>query len=150
MTGYYQQLTYEQRCQISVLKNSGCTQREVAKIIGVSHPTVSRELARNMGDRGYRHKQAQAKAIQRRHTAVKPTKMTPAMIIVIEAKLRIEWSPEQVSGWLLYDQEKLISHETIYRHIWAISRREETFIRICATRARNTTNGVTANLRGGR
>ncbi|MDP0588104.1 MAG: IS30 family transposase [Candidatus Endonucleobacter bathymodioli] len=119
MTGYYQQLTYEQRCQTSALKNSGCTQREVAKIIGVSQPTVSRELARNTGDRGYRHKQAQAKDIQRRQTAVKPTKMTPAMIIVIEAKLRIEWSPEQVSGWLLDDQEKLISHETIYRHIWA-------------------------------
>ncbi|MDP0588915.1 MAG: helix-turn-helix domain-containing protein [Candidatus Endonucleobacter bathymodioli] len=101
MTGYYQQLTYEQRCQISALKNSGCRQREVAKIIGVSQPTVSRELARNTGDMGYRHKQAQAKAIQRRQTAVKSTKMTPAMITVIEAKLCIEWSPEQVSGWLL-------------------------------------------------
>ncbi|MDP0589841.1 MAG: IS30 family transposase [Candidatus Endonucleobacter bathymodioli] len=88
------------------------------EIIGVSQPTVSREPARNTGDRGYRHKQAQAKAIQQRQTAVKPTKMTPPMIIVIEAKLRIEWSPEQVSGWLLDDQEKLISHETIYRHIW--------------------------------
>ncbi|MDP0589869.1 MAG: helix-turn-helix domain-containing protein [Candidatus Endonucleobacter bathymodioli] len=40
MTGYYQQLTYEQRCQISVLKNSGCTQREVAKIIGVSQVSL--------------------------------------------------------------------------------------------------------------
>ena len=69
--------------------------------------------------RAYRHKQAQAKAIQRRQTEVKPTKMTPPMIIVIEAKLRIEWSPEQVSGWLPDDQEKLISHETICRHIWA-------------------------------
>ncbi|MDP0588722.1 MAG: helix-turn-helix domain-containing protein [Candidatus Endonucleobacter bathymodioli] len=104
MTEYYQQLTYEQRCQISALKNRGCTQREVSEIIGVSQPTVSRELARNTGDRSYRHKQAQTKAIQRRQTAVKPTKMTPAMIIVIEAKLRIEWSPEQVSGWLLYDR----------------------------------------------
>ena len=151
MTGYYQQLTYEQRCQTSALKNSGCTQREVAKIIGVSQPTVSRELARNTGDRSYRHKQAQTKAIQRRQTAVKPTKMTPAMIIVIEAKLRIEWSPEQVSGWLLYDQEKLISHETIYRHIWADKQaRGDLYTHLRRPRARNTTNGVTANLRGGR
>ena len=119
MTGYYQQLTYEQRCQISALKKSGCTQSEVAEIIGVSQSTVSRELTRNTGDRGYRHKQAQEKAVRRRQAAVKPTKMTPAMITVIEAKLRVEWSPEQVSGWLLDDQELLISHETIYLHIWA-------------------------------
>ena len=45
--------------------------------------------------------------------------MTPDMITVIESKLRIEWSPEQISGWLLYEQELLISHESIYWHIWA-------------------------------
>ncbi|MDP0588073.1 MAG: hypothetical protein QS748_02240 [Candidatus Endonucleobacter bathymodioli] len=61
----------------------------------MSQPTVSRELARNTGDRGYRHKQAQAKAMQRRQTAVKPTKMTPAMIIVIEAKLRMNGVPNR-------------------------------------------------------
>jgi len=95
MTGYYQQMTYEQRFQISALKNSGCTQREVAEIIGVSQLTVSRELARNTGDRSYRHKQAQVKAIQRRQTAVKPTKMAPAMILVIEAKLRMNGVPNR-------------------------------------------------------
>jgi len=41
------------------------------------------------------------------------------MIAVIESKLRIEWSPEQISGWLLNDKELLISHESIYLHIWA-------------------------------
>ncbi len=45
--------------------------------------------------------------------------MTPDMITVIESKLRVEWSPEQISGWLLYDQDLLISHESIYLHIWA-------------------------------
>jgi len=77
MTGNYQQLTYEQRCQISAL---------------------------------------------RRKEASKPTKMTPKMIAVIESKLRIEWSPEQISGWLLDEQEILISHESIYLHIWADKR----------------------------
>ena len=118
MTGQYQQLTYEQRCQISVLKRSEYTQREIATAIGVSQSTVSRELSRNTGGRGYRHKQAQEKTEVRRREAVSPTRMTPGMTADIEAKLRLEWSPEQISGWLLEDQKRLISHESIYLHIW--------------------------------
>ena len=94
----YQQLTYEQRCQISALNKSDCSQREVAEIIGTSQSTVRIELARNTGGRGYRHKQAQGISKQRRAAAVQVTKMTPAMIAVIESKLRIEWSAEQISG----------------------------------------------------
>jgi transposase, IS30 family len=115
----YKQLTYEQRCQISALKKSQLSQRVIADIIGTSQSSVSRELSRNTGDRGYRHKQAQDKTEQRRKSAVKPTKMTPKMIATIESKLRIEWSPEQISGWLLEEQEQLISHESIYLHVWA-------------------------------
>lgn len=119
MTRTYQQLTYEQRCQISALKKSVFSQKEIAAIVGTTQSTVSRELSRNTGDRGYRHKQAQEKTEQRRKSAVKPTKMTPKMIATIESKLRIEWSPEQISGWLLEEQEQLISHESIYLHVWA-------------------------------
>jgi IS30 family transposase len=119
MTGTYQQLTYEQRCQVSALKKSGCSQREIAEVIGTSQPTVSRELARNTGERGYRHRQAQDRTNRRRAEAARPSKMTPNMIAVIESKLRVEWSPEQISGWLLSDQKQLISHESIYLHIWA-------------------------------
>ena len=115
----YQQLTYEQRCQISALKKSGCRQRKIAETIETSQSTVSRELARNAGVRGYRHKQAQERTEWRRAEASQPTEMTPDMITLIESKLRVEWSPEQISGWLLYEQELLISHESIYLHIWA-------------------------------
>ena len=45
--------------------------------------------------------------------------MPPKLIAVIESKLRVEWSPEQISGWILTDQEQLISHESIYLTIWA-------------------------------
>jgi len=115
----YQQLTYEQRCQISALMKSGCSQRKIAMTIGTTQSTVSRELGRNTGARGYRHKQAQVKTQQRRAEAVQRTKMTSVMVKTIESKLRIEWSPEQISGWLLNDREELISHESIYLHIWA-------------------------------
>lgn len=119
MTQNYKQLTYEQRCQISILKKRGDSQRQIAEAIGVSQSTVSRELARNTGLRGYRYKQAQEQAEKRRKEASKPTKMTADMIETIESKLRIEWSPEQISGWLLEEREQLISHESIYLHIWA-------------------------------
>ena len=118
MTRTYQQLTYEQRCQISVLKKSNFSQREIASAIGTSQSTISRELARNTGKKGYRHKQAQETSDKRRADAVKPTKMTQEMISLIESKIRLDWSPEQVSGWLLEEHDKLISHESIYLHIW--------------------------------
>lgn len=117
----YQQLAYEQRCQIYALKKRGDSQREIAKSIGVSQSTVNRELTRNAGARGYRYKQAQEKATQRRKLATKATKMTPSMIDTIESKLRLEWSPEQISGWLESRQE-FISHESIYLHVWADKR----------------------------
>ena len=116
---HYQQLTYEQRCQIYVLKKRNYSQREIAKYIGVSQSTVNRELIRNTGARGYRYKQAQERASRRRKKASKVTKMTPDMIVIIESKLRIEWSPEQISGWLLKDKQESISHESIYLHVWA-------------------------------
>lgn len=119
---YYQQLTYEQRCQISALNKTGCSQREIAKNVGTSQSTISRELARNTGGRGYRHKQAQARSSLRRKAAARRSKMTLAMIALIESKLRQEWSPEQISGWLLDDLELLISHETIYLHVWSDKR----------------------------
>lgn len=118
MTNYYQQLTYEQRCQISALKKSHCSQRKIAEIIGVHQSTISREIVRNTGERGYRHNQAQERTLKRRREAAKASKMTPEMILIIESKLREDWSPEQVSGWMLDAHESLVSHESIYLHIW--------------------------------
>ena len=122
MTKTYNQLTYEQRCQIYALKKRGDSQRAIAEVIGVSQSTVSRELTRNEGKRGYRFKQAQEKAEQRRREANGPSKMTLDLIVKIEEKLRKDWSPEQASGWLLHSEETLVSHETIYKHIWADKR----------------------------
>lgn len=94
----------------------------IADTVGTSQSTLSRELRRNSGDRGYRHKQAQRKADSRRAKAAKAVKMTEALINLIELKLREKWSPEQVSGWLLVEHNILISYERIYLHIWADKR----------------------------
>ena len=115
----YKQLTHEQRCQIYALKKIGLSQQQIADIIGVSQSTISRELSRNTGERGYRHKQAQRKRDARCAEATKAIKMTPEMLGLIEQKLREKWSPEQISGWLQDEQKEHLSHETIYRHVWA-------------------------------
>ncbi|MDP0561559.1 MAG: helix-turn-helix domain-containing protein [Candidatus Endonucleobacter sp. (ex Gigantidas childressi)] len=91
-------MAYEQRCQISALKKSGCSQREIAEIIGTSQSTVIRELVRNTSERGYRYRKAQGRTGRRRTESARASRMTPKMISVIESKLRVEWSSEQISG----------------------------------------------------
>ena len=114
-------LTYEQRCQLHALYQQGMTQEAIAAKIGSNQSVVSRELNRNQGLRGYRFKQAQRKTDERRKAAsAPPRKMTPAIVALIEAKLREEqWSPEQISGWMQSTQETSVSHECIYQHIYA-------------------------------
>jgi IS30 family transposase len=110
----YKQLSQAQRYQIEILKKAGKNQKEIAELLGVSAPTISRELNRNKGQKGYRPKQAQIKADKRRKQAAKATKMTLALIILIEARIVLDWSPEQVSGQLKAELDILISHERIY------------------------------------
>jgi transposase, IS30 family len=118
----YKQLSQAQRYQIEILKKAGKNQKEIAELLGVSAPTISRELKRNKGQKGYRPKQAQIKADKRRKQAAKATKMTLALIILIEARIVLDWSPEQVSGQLKAELDILISHERIYQHIWTDKR----------------------------
>ena len=85
----YQQLTYEQRCQIHALKARGDSNRQIARQLEVNSRTVDREIARNSAQRGYRFKQAETKAQQRRHRKTgRPVKMTPEMSAIIEQELR--------------------------------------------------------------
>ena len=96
----YLHLTCEQRCQIYALLQSGHSQAHIARQIGVDPSTISRELVRNTGARGYRFKQAHEKASQRREEASdKPRKMTPDLVELIEEKRFFDVSSglEQVS-----------------------------------------------------
>jgi len=115
----YKQLTYELRCQIYALKKTGMSQNKIAQQLSINQSTISRELSRNAGKRGYRIKQAQALSDKRRLSACKAMKMTSNLIALIDSKIQVEWSPEQISGWLKEEQKILVSHETIYLHIWS-------------------------------
>src|ERR1035437_232661 len=97
----YRRITYEDRCQIYALNKHGASQESIAEGWVVSQSEVSREICRNRGQRGYRFKQAEAKAQARQAIRSKPRKLTVQLRCMIEAKLRqMRWSPEQISGWL--------------------------------------------------
>lgn len=114
----YKQLTQEQRYFIYQLNKINFTQSAIASEIGVHKSTVNRELKRNLGNRGYRPQQAHNKALDRRLLAAKAIKMTQHNINLVEEKLLEQWSPEQISGWLLSAHKISLSHERIYQHIW--------------------------------
>jgi len=67
----YSQLTQQERYGLELMRKQGQTLRDIAKVMGRSHATLSRELQRNTGQRGYRHYQAQGVADQRQQTKPK-------------------------------------------------------------------------------
>lgn len=119
MSNHYHHLTRDQRCQIYAFNTIGLSKRQIAYKLGVSPSTIGREMKRNQGERGYRFQQADKLASRRRRlTSSQPRCMTEDNLKVIEVKLQEGWSPDQISGRLCLEQI-YISHETIYRHIWA-------------------------------
>jgi len=111
----YIQLTQEQRYQIYALKKMGHTQTEIARVLGVHKSTISRELRRNPGRRGYRPQQAHRLALGRRQKTV--PRIPAEQWVLVDKLLRQDWSPEQISGRLKKEQGIGISHEWIYQHI---------------------------------
>ena len=69
----YTQFSQGQRYQMEALLKAGHNQIKIATILSIHKSTVSRELRRNQGLRGYRPKQAHVKAMQRRHDNQKLT-----------------------------------------------------------------------------
>ncbi len=121
MTGY-QQLTQAQRYRIYALQKATFTLTQIASESGVHKSTVSREVRRNRGARGYRPTPAQQLTTARK-LAASTTRNAADTWSLGEARLRDEqWSPEQISGWLHHQQQPGVSHQRIYQHIYADKR----------------------------
>jgi IS30 family transposase len=116
----YAQLTQVQRYQIYALMKMEHTQTEIATCLSVHKSTISRELRRNHGQRGYRPKQAHQKARDRR--ANNSLRIEEKDWQLVEESLRLDCSPEQVSNWLKGQHGVEISHESIYQYIYADKR----------------------------
>lgn len=113
----YKQLTLEQRYQIYALMKAGINLVQIAVNMGVDKSTISREVKRNVSQRGYRPQFAMRKAFERRKEKAKP-RITSGGWAEIEADIRSELSPEQISGKLALNGGQKVSHEWIYQHIY--------------------------------
>lgn len=115
---HYTHLTQEQRYQISALLQAKKGVSEIARIIGCHKSSVSREIRRNTGQRGYRPKQADRLAKERK--VVNSAKITLFGWSYIEHLLKKRDSPEQIRGRLtLLGWQDPPSHEAIYQHIYS-------------------------------
>lgn len=121
----YRQLNAEERSVLAALRTLGLNQAEIARELGRHRSTVGRELKRNCApyDGGYRSRRAHQRAHARRYRSRRNSQFDRAEWARVEKLLRLEWSPEQVAGYLRRHGELTISHETIYRHIWRDLRR---------------------------
>jgi transposase, IS30 family len=109
----YTHLSQSERYQICVLLRAKHSIRQIASLIHRSTSTVSREIARNSGQRGYRAKQANSLCAQRSIASRNAAWIEPSMWRQVALFLDFEHSPEQIAARLG------ISHQSIYAHIMA-------------------------------
>ena len=115
----YRQLTSGERHALSVLRKQKLSQAAIARALGRSPSTISREIARNSRkDGGYRPSTADQMTRGRRSRSRRNQQFTPADWALVVDRLKQLWSPEQISGRLRLEGRLSISHETIYRYIW--------------------------------
>lgn len=120
-------LSLEEREEISRGLASGDSLRAIAARLRRAPSTVSREVGRNGGRGRYRAAKADNQA-WRRATRPKPCALARDARLrrVVAQKLALEWSPEQIAGWLkrTYPNEASmhVSHETIYKSLFVQSR----------------------------
>ena len=115
----YDQLSLEDRCEISRLSANGSSIRQIAAALDRPPSTISRELKRNGGAQvGYKPSYAQQQTRARRWKGSRLERDESLRAAVIE-RLASGWSPEQIAGRLKREQGRKISYESIYRFIYA-------------------------------
>jgi IS30 family transposase len=121
----YRQLARGQRYQIKALMKQGHNQSQIAANIGCHKSTISRELKRNRGWKGYRPHQADELAYDRQCEAYR-SRIAWKTWQEVERLLRQDWSPQQIAGRLKFEKQPTVSHECIYLYIYAEKRRGGT------------------------
>ena len=116
----YRQITSSERYAIAALRRQGHSLSVIARDLGRSPSTISREVRRNRcADAGYRASKADSRTRGRRSRSRRNARFTADDWVIVERYLRMDWSPEQVSGFLRVEGIMRISHETIRLHVWA-------------------------------
>ena len=124
MGEHYRQLSLEERCAIARLREAGQSLRQIAAALDRPASTISRELKRNAGSTvGYKPAYAEEQARARRWSGMR-LERDDGLREGVLGHLAAGWSPEQVAGRLALDAGRpIISHESIYRFIYAQIRR---------------------------
>lgn len=122
-----QSLTMADREAVSRGLAAGLSMRAIARDLGRAPSTISREIRRNQGISRYRAVDAEDKAWQRaRRPKCCLLATQPRLCETVASKLHLNWSPEQISGWLKRefpdDADMRVSHETIYRSLFIQAR----------------------------
>jgi IS30 family transposase len=117
--GTYRRMTADERFRLKNFLDAGLSQSQAAEMLRFNKSTVSRELRRNTGARGYRHQQAQKLSQGRQAWRADPRKMTSSMKRTINRLLARQWSPQQISERLRHEGLPSVCHETIYQHVYA-------------------------------
>lgn len=125
-TPKYTRITFMDRCTIRAMWRQGYSQKAIAKEIGKSPSTVSRELHRNitffrtaLGSWQYKIDYAQSYANERQKKKPKNIKFTPEVEAFVREKLLLKWSPEQIAGYARINNIPCVSHERIYQFVLA-------------------------------
>jgi transposase, IS30 family len=117
----YRQITFAERYTLGLLRRDGRSAAAIARTLGRHRSTVTREVQRNRAtsDGTYRPPLADWYARGRRSRSRRNQQFSSAAWAQVQELLREDWSPDQVAGWLRRFGLLRISHETIYRYIWA-------------------------------
>jgi IS30 family transposase len=143
-------LSLVEREEIALAVQRGESAAAIAGRLGRATSTVTRELARNGGRRGYRAARADARALEQARRP-KPAKLAscPRLRAEVERRLRERWSPQQIAARLRvdfpHDREMRVSHETIYQSLYVQSRgalRRELASQLRLGRSRRRSRGV--------
>jgi IS30 family transposase len=119
----YHQLTSGDRHALSALRKQGLSQADIARAMHRHPSTISRELKRNSRQNWYRPSKAHKWTRGRRSRSRRNQRIGESSWRLVRSLLEQRWSPEQIVGRLRAEGRLRISHETIYRHIWADRRR---------------------------
>ncbi len=113
----YKRVTPEERRLVYCWRRAGCGVREVARRPGRAARSISRELLRNRGKKGYRPKQAHWKATEKARRPG-PRRFTEAVRLDAEARLKDGWTPEIIGQRARLEGRAWVCKETIYKHIY--------------------------------
>ena len=121
-------LTREQRYGISLMLQEGKSRKDIAKAIGVSTSTISRELTKScdMRNGSYNYDLAQRKYETRLKLRGRKPVFTKEMKDTVISLLEEGYSPEQIKGRSNVEGFAMVSHETMYRWIWEDKRKKGT------------------------